>query len=128
MVKFSGLSSPSDASVTVRTTTAVDTRRAGLAYSGIPTSAALKGPSYLCGLRQNGSDRSNIAIQNVGMLDEGDITLRLTVFSGDLVAPFAKISSDETLPPGGFKQFSGVLNSNGFSLNNGYVRVERISG
>ncbi len=33
-----------------------------------------------------------------------------------------------TLPPGGFKQFNGILASNGLSLANGYVRVERVGG
>jgi hypothetical protein len=33
---------------------------------------------------------------------------------------------DVTLPPGGFFQYSGVLETAG--ITNGYVRVERISG
>ena len=44
----------------------------------------LNGPVWLTGLRQNAVDRSNLALQNAG--DEG-ITLRVTVFSGDSLAP-----------------------------------------
>ena len=33
---------------------------------------------------------------------------------------------DVTLPPGGFHQYNGILNLAGF--DNGYVRVERVSG
>jgi hypothetical protein len=35
---------------------------------------------------------------------------------------------DQTLPPSGFVQVSGILSSNGLALSNGYVRVERVSG
>jgi hypothetical protein len=118
----------SNAAITVRTTTTVPEGRAGLAYAAVTSSAALTGPSYLCGLRQNQTDRSNIAIQNVGSSAEGNISLRLTVFSGDAAAPFSQILPDEVLPPGGFKQISGILSSNGLSLTNGYVRVERVNG
>ena len=126
-VSFSGLSSPSDGAVTVRTTTAVPNGRAGMAYSGIPPGLALTFPSYLPGLRQNGTDRSNVALQNAGKSTDGDITLRLTVYSGDLTN-VSQTLPDIVLPPGAFEQIVGILSSNGLSLTNGYVRVERISG
>ncbi len=125
-VRFSGLNSASEGAVTVRTTSAVARGRAGLAYTGIP--AGLTGTAYLCGLRQNNADRSNVAIQNAGNPAEGDITLRLTVFSGDLSNPLSRKLPDEVLSPGGFKQISSILQSNGLFLNNGYVRIERIKG
>ena len=133
-VRFTDLSSSSNAAVAVRTTTAEPDGRAGLAYSGIPiggipsTPGPLTGTSYLCGLRQNATDRSNVAIQNVGNPGDGDIVLRLTVISGEPTAPSSFTLADETLPPGGFKQFNSILSSNGFSLTNAYVRVEQISG
>ena len=127
-VSFSGLADASDAAITVRTTTAVEGGRAGLAYPGIPLSHALNETVYLCGLRQNDTDRSNVAIQNTGPSKDGDIVLKLTVFSGDPTAPFSKELPLETLPPGAFKQISGILQSNGMALTNGYVRVERQSG
>jgi hypothetical protein len=126
-VSFLGLSSPADGGVTVRTTTSVPTGRAGLAYAGIPSSMAVSGPSYLCGLRQNATDRSNVALQNVGSSSAGAITLRLTVFSGD-GSGASQTLPDQVLPPGSFVQISGILTSNGLSLSNGYVRVERVSG
>lgn len=125
-VNFSGLSAASDAAVAVRTTTIAPGGRAGLAYAGIPTSNGLTTPSYLCGLRQNPTDRSNIAVQNVGGPSDGNITLRLTVFSGDVTNPRSQRLSDIVLAPGGFQQISGILG--GVSLVNGYVRVERILG
>jgi hypothetical protein len=128
LVQFTGLSSPSDGMVSARTTTAIQEGRAGLAYNGISVETALTGSSYLCGLRQDKKDRSNVAIQNVGEAADGNVTLRLTVYSGDPATPVAKVLPDESLPAGGFKQISGILNSNGLSLTNGYVRVERVSG
>ena len=67
-VSFTGLSSPADGGVTVRTVTAVPAGRAGLAYAGIPVSLALTGPSYICGLRQNQTDRSNVAHRKCRLL------------------------------------------------------------
>ena len=127
-VLFSNISTYSDVAVTVRTTTKEPDGRAGLAYPGVPIWNTLSGPSYLCGLRQNATDRSNVAIQNAGTETDGDIVLRLTVYSGDPATAITKVLPDEKLSPGGFKQFTGILHSEGLSLTNGYVRVERVSG
>ncbi|MCI0421395.1 MAG: LamG domain-containing protein, partial [Acidobacteria bacterium] len=124
IVGFSGVSSPSEAAVVVRTTTAVSNGRAGLAYLGVQVQKALGATSYLCGLRQNTTDRSNVALQNVGTT--GDVILRVTVFSGDPALPGSQVLPDVTLTPGGFFQFSEILKLAGYA--NGYVRVERMSG
>ena len=127
-IGFYGLSSASDAVAVIRTTASVEGGLAGLAYSGIAPSAALVGPSYLTGLRQNETDRSNVALQNVGQADAGNITLRLTVFSGSPTNPVSRTLPDEILAPGGFRQISGILAYDGLSLDQGYVRVERVNG
>ena len=79
---------------------------------------------YLCGLRQNRQDRSNVAFQNMGT--SGNITLRTTVYSGDPEAPGSRVMPDVTLAPGGFRQLNGILAAPGFTQ--GYVKVERVSG
>ena len=127
-VAFSGLLSAADAGVSVRTTTSVTGGRAGLAYSAIGGGQTFTNPLILAGLRQNSQDRSNVAIQNSGAPTDGPITLRLTVFSGEANNPQSTTLPDEVLEPGAFKQFSGILNSYGFSYPNGYVRVEKRSG
>ncbi len=125
-VEFSGAS---DVGVMVRTSTAVPDGRAGLAYAGIPSDAGLTETVYLCGLRQNSTDRSNVALQNSGTATQGNITLRVTVFSGNKTKLNSTILPNVTLPPGGFHQFGGILNNHGASgTANGYVKVERISG
>jgi hypothetical protein len=127
-VRFLGLPGYFDAAVMARTTTPVTNGSVGLAYAAVPTLAAFSEPVYLCGLRQNATDRSNVAIQNVGLHGAGGITLRLTVYSGDPARPIRAVLPEQKLEPGEFRQFTEILRSNGRSLNNGYVRVERISG
>ena len=61
----------SDVKVVVRTAAAVPDGRAGLAYLGIPEEEGFTEAVYLCGLRQNGQDRSNVAFQNMGAPEEG---------------------------------------------------------
>ena len=69
-----------------------------------------------------------MALQNVGQGDAGNITLRLTVFSGSAANPVSRTLPDEILAPGGFRQISGILAYDGLSLDQGYVRVERVNG
>ena len=108
----------------VRTTTAVAEGRAGLAYPGIEDDGGFEEAVYLCGLRQNSQDRSNVAFQNMGTTADGPVTIRTTVFSGGPDDPGAGVLEDVTLEPGGFHQYSGLLGS----VPSGYVKVERIGG
>ena len=124
-VALSDLSS-SDAAITVRTTTRVPEGRAGLAYPAISAEAGFDEAVYLCGLRQNAKDRSNVAFQNMAEAGEGAVTLRTTVFSGAVDGAEPRVLDDVTLAPGGFHQYSGLLEKAGFSQ--GYARVERVSG
>ncbi len=123
-VDFTGLSASDAGAVTVRTTTAVSGGRAGLSYPAF--ASGLGGTSYLCGLRQNGSDRSNVALLNVGSAAAGDVVLRLTAFSGDPAAPASRVLPDLTLSPGGFFQYTEILKDPGYE--NGWVRIEQVSG
>ena len=68
---FTDLSSSDAGSATVRTTTAVAGGRAGLAYAAFP--GGIGGTAYLCGLRQNDVDRSNVALLNAGAAGSGDV-------------------------------------------------------
>lgn len=121
------VSGSSEASVAARTTTAVPEGRAGLAYPGIDVREGFQEAVYLCGLRQNDRDRSNVAIQNMGARGEGAITLRTTVFSGEADDTVSRILEEVTLNPGGFHQYSGLLRELG-SPAQGYVRVEKVDG
>ena len=125
------VSGSSDVSAVVRTTTptAVPEGRAGLAYPGVPEDMGFHEEAvYLCGLRDNPLDRSNVALQNMGA--DGSITLRTTVYSGNPADPMGHKLDDTTLGPGEFHQFNGVLQTAGKAdpRFGGYVRVERVEG
>ncbi|MEW5976083.1 MAG: SBBP repeat-containing protein [Acidobacteriota bacterium] len=125
-VRFTGLSSPDEAAATVRTTSQVSNGRAGLAYSGV--FRGFTGTTYLCGLRQDGFDRTNVAIQHAGFSNEGNIKLRLTVFSGNLEAPLTHVLPEQSLAPGEFRQISEILRADGLALTSGFVKIERLQG
>ena len=114
----------SEVEAVVRTTTVVPDGRAGLAYLGVTEEEGFDEPVYLCGLRQNSRDRSNLAVQNMGAPGEGAITLRTTVYSGEAGDATARVLREVELEPGGFHQYSPVLGS----VVNGYVKVERVEG
>ena len=125
------VSGSSDVSAVVRTTTptAVPEGSAGLAYLGIPENQGFHDEAvYLCGLRDNPQDRSNVAVQNMG--SEGSITVRITAFSGNPADPGGKMVWEDTLGPGEFHQANEVLKNAGKAdpMFGGYVRVERVEG
>ena len=117
----------SEVEAVVRTTTLVPEGRAGLAYLGVAEEEGFEEAVYLCGLRQNSRDRSNVAFQNMGAEEEGAITVRTTVYSGESTDTNARVLEDVTLEPGGFHQYSGLLGVLGVPAQ-GYVRVERVEG
>ena len=117
----------SGVSVVTRTTTAVPDGRAGLSYPGIAEEEGFQEAVYLCGLRQNRQDRSNVALQNMGAPGDGPITLRTTVFSGEAGDTSPHDLGEMTLQPGGFHQYSGLLGRLG-SPAQGYVKVEKVDG
>ena len=113
----------SEVEAVVRTTTVVPDGRAGLAYLGVGEEEGFNEAVYLCGLRQNAQDRSNVAFQNMGAPEEGTITLRTTVYSGEAGGAAPRVLEEE-LGPGEFHQYSGLLGT----VENGYVKVERVEG
>ena len=120
----------SEVEAVVRTTTVVPEGRAGLAYLGVAEEEGFEEAVYLCGLRQNGQDRSNVAFQNMGAPEEGAITLRTTVYSGAVSDTSSQVLEDVKLEPGGFHQYSGLLGRLESVEGNrqGYVKVERVEG
>ena len=121
------VSGSSQVSLTTRTTTAVPDGRAGLSYPGIVQDQGFQEAVYLCGLRENRQDRSNVAFQHMGAPDEGSITLRTTVFSGEADDTRSRDLGEVELQPGGFHQYSGLLGGLGTPAQ-GYVKVEKVAG
>lgn len=126
-ITFSNLSSPLAAAATARTTTAVPDGRAGLAYSALSETEAFSQPVLLHGLRQNATDRSNVAVLNAGPVGSGDIRLAFSVIPDGSGQPIP-IPDEVTLAPGGFFQISGILAMENVGVERGSVRVARVSG
>lgn len=127
-ITFTGLSSPDAGTATVRTTTPVSGGRAGVSYPGLLSPRLLSSPVIIAGLRQTATDRSNVALINAGGPFDGNITLRLTAFSGEKLSNFEQDLPDVVLSPGAFTQISSIFASNGLNLTNGYVEVQRVNG
>ncbi|MXZ35839.1 MAG: S8 family serine peptidase, partial [Acidobacteria bacterium] len=106
--------------VLVRTTTPVPEGRAGLAYPGVGGRESDE-TLYLCGLRQNERDRSNVAVQHMGTAEDGSVTLRAWVRSGVNDSAFGE---RVTLEPGGFHQFNQLLSR--YNYPQGYFKVDRV--
>ena len=121
------VSGSSDVSLTTRTTTDVPDGRAGLAYLGVAEEEGFEEAVYLCGLRENTQDRSNVAVQNMGSSNDGPITLRTTVFSGEADDTGPRTLGDLELEPGEFHQYNQVLKAVGRPAQ-GYVKVEKVKG
>ena len=121
------VSGSSEVSVVTRTTTAVPDGRAGLSYPAIAEEEGFQEAVYLCGLRQNTQDRSNVAFQHMGAPDEGPITLRTALYSGEMDDTSPRIVGEVELKPGGFHQYSGLLGRLGAPAQ-AYVKVEKVSG
>ena len=121
------VSGSSQVSLTTRTATAVPDGRAGLAYPSIAEEEGFQEAVYLCGLRQNTQDRSNVAFQHMGAPDDGPVTLRTTVYSGEADDTSSLVVGEVELQPGGFHQYSGLLGRLGTPAQ-GYVKVEKVEG
>src|SRR6185369_3905286 len=99
-----------------------------LAYASVPRNTALTGTSYICGLRQNETDRANVALVNAGKPGDGDVILKPTLFSGDPANPVSKVLSNVALGPGAFSQLTGILQNYGVTLTNGWLKLEKVGG
>ena len=121
------VSGSSEVRLMTRTTTEVPDGRAGLAYPAIAEDEGFQEAVFLCGLRENTQDRSNVAFQNMGAADDGPITLRTTLYSGEADDSRSRVVGEVTLQPGGFHQYSGLLRRLP-STAQGYVKVEKVEG
>jgi hypothetical protein len=126
LMSFQGLSGFGVAAVTARTSTSTaapqPVGRAGLAYSAVGLDDHAPGSLTVYGLRSNASDRSNLAVFS---MSSDPVTVAVTAYSGDGDGKSFVIASGEVLPPWGWKQYNGILDTAGMS--NGWVTVRQTS-
>jgi len=127
VVKFSGAESEDVVSAIARTTTATSAPQpvgaAGLAYAGLPPASTTATAVTLYGLRQDATDRSNVAVFN---LSPHPVTVRVTAYSGDGSGYSRVIRDAETIGGFGWVQYSSVLAN--ASITQGWVVVEKTGG
>lgn len=124
-VSTSGASSPRALAATVRVTTQAG---AGVSFGGVRRLEALRETSYVPWLVETDRDRSNLALVNAGGPDDGPVTLRITVESGDPAAPGRAVLPYLVLEPGDFRQLNRVLRVAGLATRLGWARIDRVEG
>jgi hypothetical protein len=126
LATFTNLSEEDTAFLTARTTSATSAPQpagtAGLAYLSIDPDNGSTSALRVFGLRENGSDRSNIAVYNTS---DVAVTLRVTVSSGDGSGASTVLDGGLVLPPWGWTQYNRVLAGPGYAT--GWVTVQRTS-
>jgi glucose/arabinose dehydrogenase len=120
-VDLAGLASAADGVVLARTTTPFGTGRAGLAYPAPRLQDLVTETAVLYGLRETGSDRTNLALLSGAA--SGPTSLRVTLVSDGRTFVLPGVV---TLEPGEWVQLDSVLAPSGFS--SGWAVVERVSG
>lgn len=120
-ITFRADDSPNFFAASARTSSPSGRGRAGLAYPALLKENAPRGTSYVFGLRETTSDRSNLAFANLG---DAPITLRVTLHDGESDA--ATRLDDVTLEPGQWAQRSRVLAPLGYA--HGWASVGLASG
>ncbi len=120
--RFEGLSSPHGAGISVR----VSSAGGGVAFGGVEPDPA---PTQIVGwLKEDASDRSNLALVNAGGAGDGDVQLRVTLTSTDPAAPGRIVLPDVTLSAGAFRQLNRVLAASGLGAASAYASIERVAG
>ncbi len=123
---------PPRGAVLVRITTQTgegDSRKTfGVSFPAVPDSDAFDAASTIAWLKEDGQDRTNIALLHAGEDGDGPITLRVTVTSTDREHPGSAMLPDVELGPAGFFQFDRALGRSGLGARSGWARVDRIRG
>lgn len=120
-VEFEGLSNAAAGYAAARTTAPIaGVGRAGLSYAGVDVTKAFKEDVAIFGLRQNTSDRSNLALVNASTTSP--VTLTVYVIKGDGTGA---IKFDPiTLQPGQWSQYDGILTQADPTFTEGWILIE----
>ncbi len=101
--------------------------RFGLFYPGVPYGSSATDTAWLYGLRQDGENRSNVAIVNTGEGDASASTFRVDLYDGE-TGVLAGSVPGITVPARGWTQLSSILSQAAPASRSAYARVTRTSG
>ena len=127
-VRFSNASSPADVSVQSRVRSPFGAGEVGVGLAPLPVTTGLTGPSIVPVLRENGDDRTNLALTSLADPKDGDVTLRVSLVSTDPAHPDTVVLPDVTLSPGMFLQLDRVLASAGAGMSTAWARIDPVAG
>ncbi len=123
-VEFTGLSNAGAGYASARTTAPIaGVGRAGLSYPGIDVTKAYTEPVAIFGLRQNSTDRSNLALVNASTTTP--VTLNVYVVKGDGTGSLR--FDPITLQPGEWNQYNNILTQALAGLAEGWIIVEPVT-
>jgi PKD repeat protein len=123
-VEFEGLSNAGAGYASARTTAPIaGVGRAGLSYPGIDVTQAYTETVAIFGLRQNSTDRSNLALVNASATTP--VTLMVYVVRGDGTG---SIQFDPiTLQPGEWNQYNNILRQASSELSEGWILIDPVT-
>jgi hypothetical protein len=113
-------------SVTARILSSLGAGRAGVALPSTPSGSEATTPVWLCGLQQNATTRSNLALVNTGSVDASPSDFRIDLYDGTNGMKVA--SPVATVPAKGFVQIDRILASYAPGVTQGCALVTRTSG
>jgi hypothetical protein len=100
----------------------------GTATPAVPAEETFDGPAWIGWLAETEQDRTNLAVLNAGAAEDGDVTLRVTLFTTEPPGHPEAVLPDVVLSPGKVYQFNRVLKASGPAPRRGFARVERVAG
>lgn len=104
---------------------AVGAGRGGVGFVERPLGSGRSLSAIVGWLRETGGDRSNLAVLNLGTASQGDVVLRVTLFSDEPEGRRA-VLPEVRLAPGKLHQWTRVLAGSG--MTGGWAFVERLEG
>jgi len=133
---FVGVSDPTAVFAGSRTSTPNHSASVGGAFGTFASAVAAgsangSSDTWIYGLRENASFRSNLAIVHAPGSASGatsaPVSLEVQLYDGDSGAPVGAPLA-HTLQPGEFFQYNQVLNNTSTGVTNGYARLRRTAG
>ncbi|MEO6323896.1 MAG: VCBS repeat-containing protein [Thermoanaerobaculia bacterium] len=121
---------PSDLAAQVRTTSQArnSVLKGGVAFVAVPSTRAFTTSAWIPWLKEDATNRTNLALVHAGGATEGPLTLRvlLTPIVDGVPGPVS--TTTVTLEPGEFRQIDHILRTLFPSAANGYTKIERVTG
>ena len=114
--------------VSARTSNPGSRGRYGLFYAARPFDTRYAREAWIHGLQQNSENRSNLAMINVGDVDQAEITLKITLYDGATGNVVKVIEGEATrLASRQFRQIDSIL-SQAPGTSQGWAHVEQTGG